>query len=176
MAEESFDCSMAFVLKAEGGYVDNPADPGGATNMGITLRALSDWRGTAVTKNDVLHLSTDEAEAILGARYWNSTHCGQMPPGVDLMLFDCAVNTGVSRAAKMLQAIAAVDQDGSIGPITLADVAKFPALDTIERMANLRATFYRSLPTFKTFGHGWLNRVASVQAIASILATSPPTK
>jgi lysozyme family protein len=172
MAETSFDPAMAFVLKAEGGYVDNPRDPGGATNMGITLRTLSDWRGTTVTKAQVKSLPKDEAEAILGAHYWNSTHCGQLPAGVDLMVFDAAVNMGVGTSAKMLQAAVGADQDGSIGPMTLAAVAQFQPFEIISDLKDRRTAHYRSLSTFEVFGRGWLNRVASVYLLATTLATA----
>jgi lysozyme family protein len=170
MADPSWDSCLAFVLSAEGGYVDDPQDPGGATNMGITLSELSVWRHTAVTKADVQALTSTEAAAIYRANYWNATRCPDMPPGVDLMVFDAAVNNGTGRSAKFLQQAVDVAQDGSIGPATLTAVAAAPVAPLITALASERTAFYQSLSTFSRFGAGWLARVKGATALADHLA------
>lgn len=162
----NFDVAVALIFELEGGYVDNPLDPGGATNMGITLRTLTAWRGTAASKADVKALTKDEATAIYGAYYWNATHSALLPAGLDVMVFEGAVNLGPARSSKMLQAVVGTDQDGSIGPITLAATKTKNTVMCIEALASVRIDFYRSLSTFSTFGKGWLNRVSSVRALA----------
>jgi len=168
--DSAFDTAIAFVLSVEGGYVDNPLDPGGATNMGITLRTLALWRGTAVTKAAVKALTVGEATAIYGAHYWNAAHCAYLPLGLDLLVFDGAVNLGPGRSSKMLQAVAGAEQDGSIGPLTLAALAPKDHLMCIESIVSLRNDFYRSLSTFHTFGKGWLARTAAARVKALQLA------
>lgn len=169
MADTNWNTCLAFVLSAEGGYVDDPLDPGGATNLGITLAELSAWRHTAVTKADVQALTTTEAGAIYRANYWNATRCADLPSGVDLMVFDSAVNNGTGRSAKFLQQAAGVTQDGSIGPATLAAVAAIPPATLIAALQSERSAFYHSLSTFSHFGAGWLARLQKADALATQL-------
>lgn len=166
MAEANWDACLAFVLAAEGGYVDDPMDPGGATNLGITLQVLSIWRHTAVTKADVQALTRNEAGAIYRANYWNAERCSDLPAGVDLMVFDAAVNMGIGRAAKFLQTVVGVTADGSIGPQTVAATAAKAPVDVVNGLAAARLLFYQGLPTFDHFGHGWTARVNNAKAHA----------
>jgi lysozyme family protein len=174
MADANWNSCLAFVLAAEGGYVDDPQDPGGATNLGITLDELSQWRHTAVTKADVQELTRDEAAAIYRTSYWNATRCSDLPSGVELMVFDAAVNNGTGRAAKFLQAAVGATPDGSIGPITLAAVAAADAMALITALASERSAFYHTLSTFDHFGAGWISRVQRATALAKQLATPAP--
>lgn len=94
MARETFAACLSETLAHEGGYVDHPKDPGGATNMGITQAALSDWRDRPVSRFEVRTLTRVEADAIYRARYWNAVRGDDLPPGLDLVAFDGAVNSG----------------------------------------------------------------------------------
>jgi len=170
MADANWNTCLAFVLASEGGFVDDPLDPGGATNMGITLDVLSQWRHTAVTKADVQALGKDEAGAIYRANYWNATRCSDLPSGVDLMVFDAAVNLGCGRSAKFLQGAVGAAQDGSIGPATLALVAAAVPLTLITALSAARVAYYQSLSTFNHFGAGWTARVQRAVALANQLA------
>ncbi|MEO7224254.1 MAG: glycosyl hydrolase 108 family protein, partial [Devosia sp.] len=111
------------ILKYEGGYVDHPEDPGGATNLGITHKTLARWRKIApwwkLPKTDVRALGRDEATRIYDASYWQRVRGAELPDGRDLTLFDYAVNSGPVRAVKALQALLKVKADGWIGPLTL---------------------------------------------------------
>src|SRR3954447_9587673 len=102
MARDAFANCLAFVLEEEGGYSDMPGDPGGATNMGITRATLADWRGAPVSKDDVLSLERDEAAAIYRRRYWDAIRGDELPAGLDLALFDDAVNSGPRMAVRDL--------------------------------------------------------------------------
>lgn len=161
-----FQACLAEVLKHEGGYVDHPADPGGATNRGITFATLADWRGTAITKDDVRNLTVAEAGAIYRKNYWDKVRGDALPPGVDLATFDAAVNSGPARAAKWLQQALGVAQDGAIGPLTLAAVAKAEPAALVGEICDARMAFLRSLSTWPTFGKGWTRRVDEVRAAA----------
>ena len=161
-----FKSCMSVVLREEGGFVDNPADPGGATNMGITLRTLSDWRHAPASVEDVRDLSVDEAERIYRANYWNAMRCDSLPAGVDLMVFDFGVNAGPEESIRSLQRAAGVPADGRLGPETLAAVSRMNPADLTSRLADERLDFYRGLSTFSTFGAGWTRRVDEVKADA----------
>ena len=174
MTAANFNSCLAFVLSAEGGYVDDPLDPGGATNLGITLRVLSEWRHTAVTKVDVQNLTRDEAGAIYRARYWTVVHGDDLPAGVDLMVFDAGVNLGPGRSARMLQAAVGAAEDGAIGPETLRAVeGHHDPSDLISKLANAREAYYQSLPTFSHFGAGWTARVNRVKQLALRMTGAP---
>ena len=171
-ADDRFAACLPLLLKHEGGYVDHSEDPGGATNLGVTLGTLQDWRGGIVTKADVKALTKADVAPIYREKYWWPAACDRLPPGVDYMVFDLAVNSGVSRAKRYLQEAAGVVADGKIGPITLNAIHKAGAREIITRMAARREAFYRGLSTFPTFGKGWLRRLREVTAHALKLAAA----
>ncbi|WP_431268574.1 glycoside hydrolase family 108 protein [Dankookia sp. P2] len=111
-----FDLCVQVVLAKEGGFTDDPADPGGATQMGITARTLAAWRGRPVTAEDVRNLSPEEAKEIYRAQYWNLMRCEDLPRGVDLAVFDFGVNAGPGTAVKALQRAIGTVPDGAVGP------------------------------------------------------------
>jgi hypothetical protein len=159
----NFDRCVAVTLAYEGGFVDDPADPGGATNFGITKRTLEAYFGYAVSVDDVRNLSSSTAIAIYRANYWNQMRCGDLPAGVDLMVFDYGVNSGPATAIKALQGLVRVEQDGSIGPQTLGAVANATPMSLVNGLAQTRMNYLRGLPTFAQFGDGWTRRVTDVQ-------------
>jgi lysozyme family protein len=115
-------------------------------------------------------LTPDMVAPLYKAKYWDKVYGDKLPHGVDLCVFDCAVNSGVSRAAKLLQRAVGVDDDGVIGNMTLtACEAVSPDL-IIQRFSEERLAFLQALPTFATFGKGWSRRVAEVEAQAQNLA------
>lgn len=175
MASESFGPALTCVLAQEGGYSDHPDDPGGATMMGITRATLAAWRGVPVTKADVRALTRDEAAAIYRVRYWNAVRGDDMPAGLDLAVFDFAVNSGASRAARSLQRALGVTVDGLIGPETLAAAVAKPAPETIKAICAGRRAFLERLSTFPVFGRGWTRRVQEIEATALKLALPPST-
>lgn len=182
MADTRFDLCLAHVLRHEGGYVDHPADPGGATNMGITIKTLARWRQVSpwwdLPKAEVKELSHGEAGRIYRALYWTACQAGDLPPGIDLAVFDYAVNSGPDRAIRTLQAALGVIVDGRVGPLTIAAARKADAARIINAVCDRRLGFLRALKTFPTFGRGWTSRVASVRAaaLAAAPATHPPSQ
>lgn len=165
-----FDTALAEILRHEGGYVDHPSDPGGATNRGVTLGTLSDWLGRPATKTEVRALTVADVAPIYRARYWNAVKADDLSPGVDLMVFDLAVNSGPSRAAKFLQEVVGATADGVIGPATVAKANAMNPADVIAGMRARRERFYRGLATFPTFGKGWMRRLDDVTAKAKEMA------
>ncbi|PWE16322.1 hypothetical protein DDZ18_12925 [Marinicauda salina] len=166
----AFEHALDHVLEWEGGFVDHPDDPGGATNMGITLRTLADWRGGDASVSDVRALTRDEAAAIYRARYWDAAHCGAMPAPIGFLTFDGAVNHGVGRAVKLLQRAVGVPDDGLVGPVTLGAANAADPGRIVEETAARRMAFYAGLSSFDTFGLGWSRRLMSALARAVRLA------
>ena len=157
---------LDLILGHEGGYVDHPDDPGGATNMGITHATLAAWRGAPVSRDDVRAMGRDEAGEIYRANYWNALNCDALPKGVDLVLFDFGVNAGVGRAAKLLQGIVGVTRDGQVGPITLAATRAMDAVHVVDAFSEGRMDHYRALHHWPTFGKGWSRRTREVRETA----------
>ena len=157
--EVNFEPSVTFTFQEEGGFVDNPDDPGGATNLGITLATLDDWENADLPISAIRSLQRPLAEQIYHKNYWLKMDCGLLPSGVDLMVFDSGVNVGPRRAIEQLQDALVVTVDGQIGPVTLAAAARMSAHELIADMALIEQHYYRSLANFPVFGRGWLARV-----------------
>ena len=157
--KENFKESLAQVLKHEGGYVDHPADPGGATMKGITLATFSAFKKKAMTKDELRAISDADVETIYKTGYWDAMRCDELAAGVDLLAFDMAVNKGVGRAARLMQQAAGVKDDGALGPRSMEAINKMPAKDLIVKVSEGRRDFYKGLKTFPVFGRGWLRRV-----------------
>jgi lysozyme family protein len=170
MANDRFEKCLGEVLRHEGGYVDHPSDPGGATNMGITHKTLARWRKispwTDLPKSSVAALKRDEAALIYRANYWNPCRAGDMPAGVDLALFDFAVNSGPDRALRTLQAALGVAADGEVGPVTLAAIRAADPKTLVNDLCDRRLAFLQRLSTFAVFGRGWTRRVSEIRAVA----------
>lgn len=170
MAAANFERALALVLVHEGGYVDHPKDPGGATNLGITIGTLSAWLGRPATKAEVRALTAATVAPIYRRNYWDAIRADELPAGVDYCAFDFAVNSGRKRGAMSLQRAVGVADDGAVGKITLAAAAGKPAAQTIERICADRLAFLRRLSTWPTFGKGWSSRVEGVRAEALAMA------
>jgi lysozyme family protein len=174
MAAASFDRCLGWILLREGGYVDDPADAGGATNMGITRATLAGWRGASVTAEDVRALTRDEAGAIYWARYWIPIRGDDLPAGVDLVCLDAAVMSGTGRAARMLQQAVGAEPDGAIGPLTLAAAGAADPEAVILAVSQAREDFYRAIarrdPSQQRFLKGWIARVDLTRGQALVQA------
>ena len=174
MPPSRFDLCLQAVLHHEGGFVDDPVDRGGRTNMGITQGTYDGYRSDrGLNTADVKDITRGEVREIYFDRYWNPMRCGQMPVGLDRVVFDAGVNSGVRRAGKWLQmalGLSAGDIDGVIGQKTLhyvADVVSANDVDrTIDRFMDQRRQFLQDLivrdPRQQKFARGWENRCCSV--------------
>lgn len=172
MTEQArFARCLVEVLRHEGGYVDHPRDPGGATNKGVTQRVYDAYRKrTGLPKRSVRQIEPGEVNNIYRADYWLNAACDRLPAGLDYMVFDTAVNMGVSRACKYLQTAAAVKPDGIIGPVTLNALKKYDPRVLIDLIFSQRKDFYTSSPNFDAFGRGWMSRLRDVRAKAEFWA------
>lgn len=155
-----FEDALKILLAQEGGYSNHPRDSGRATNLGITKRTLAEWRKRAVTDADVRNLRVTDVEPIYRANYWDTCRCSELPDGIDLLVFDCAVNQGPGRAKRLLQKTLGVVEDGILGPVTMAQLKRASRARLIDEFAARRAVHYASLQP--TFHLGWFRRLIEV--------------
>ncbi|MGE0278347.1 MAG: glycoside hydrolase family 108 protein [Nitrospiraceae bacterium] len=165
-----FDDALAFVLKAEGGYVNDPVDRGGATNMGVTQATYDAYRNAkGLSPLAVSKITNLEVEDIYRTRYWDECQCDSLPWPVSLVVFDAAVNHGPHRAKQFLQQAAAVTADGKIGPQTRAAIAAMPADTLVNNFLWYRLQYYRDISKGdqQKFLRGWLTRTLHLRTAAS---------
>lgn len=148
----NFDTAFDRLLGAEGGYVNNPDDPGGETNWGISRRAYPDL--------DIRNLTRDNAKLIYRRDFWNRIHADSLPSSVAFQTFDFAVNSGINTAVRYLQRAIGVADDGYWGPITQAAVAAADESDIIMRLNGLRLDFMTRLSNWPNASRGWSRRIA----------------
>jgi lysozyme family protein len=168
--QENWDDSFAAVLKHEGGFVNHPKDPGGMTNLGVTKAAWEGYVGKPVDETFMRKLTPEVVKPFYKAMYWDKIKGDQLPNGVDYAAYDLAVNSGVGRAAKFLQTIAGVTADGVLGPKSMGAIRECNPEQMVDALCDMRLDFLKRLPTFDTFGKGWLIRVADVKAKATGMA------
>lgn len=178
----NFDRCLAETLAHEGGWADDPRDAGGATMKGITFATYRAWKKRPITKAELRNISDAEVAAIYRQNYWDAVRGDDLPSGLDLVAFDAAVNSGVSRGAKWLQSALGVTADGMIGPQTIAAAQQAHPEAVIDRAISARLAFLRVAKNTKTgallwptYGKGWTRRVESVRetAIAMSKVTTP---
>jgi lysozyme family protein len=170
MSASSYDEALARLLVHEGGYSNHPSDPGGPTNYGITIRdARAYWKQDA-TAADVRNLPLAVAKSIYRTKYWAALRCDELPAGVDYAVFDYGVNSGIGRAARVLQRLLGLADDGIVGPRTLATAACADASRLIDAICDERLAFLQGLRTWPVFGNGWGRRVREVRATARAIA------
>jgi lysozyme family protein len=169
--KNSWDRAFDMVIAHEGGYVDHPNDPGGATNLGCTQAVWEQFVGHKVTKDDIKALTREDVKPLYKKRYWDAIYGDALPAGLDYCLFDCAINSGVGRAAKFIQQIVGVPADGAIGNNTIAAISQIAPITLINEFSDKRQSFLESLPTFGTFGKGWTKRVLEVRNKSLDMAT-----
>lgn len=155
------------IIRREGGYTDNPNDRGKATNFGITMATLAAWRGAPVTEVDVSLLTESEARSIYIKRYFQDPGFDKVL-GEDLqaILLDSAVNHGPKQAVKLLQRALGVNDDGKLGPVSLAAVPHIDQRRMVLKVLAQRVRLYGSIithdPSQAVFAKGWSSRVAEL--------------
>jgi lysozyme family protein len=173
MSKLNFPNVLKKTLVHEGGYVDHPDDPGGATNYGITHRTLASHRGVrSVSKTHVKNISMEEVEAIYRKHYWIAVRGDELPDGFDLVVFDAAVNSGPKRGIQWFQAGLGVKRDGQLGPHSMGQaMGTVDGVGVIKRACKARMSFLQGLRHWKTFGKGWSRRVIAVEVDAVLMYT-----
>lgn len=148
-----FTQAVQIIFELEGGYVNDPHDRGGETKWGISKRQYPTL--------DIANLTKAGAADIYLRDYWVPTRCDELPAHLRLPVFDCAVNQGVETAAKILQGLVGVAQDGRMGPVTLAAVRSYRG-DLRHHYHAKRTAAYVSYKQFDRYGKGWLHRLVKV--------------
>lgn len=157
---QNFDITTKWLLVHEGGFVDHPKDPGGATNKGITQKTYDGFRRRKdLSLRSVRHITQEGVMEIYKTQYWDGIHGDLLPSGLDYAVYDFAVNSGPSRAVRFLQEILGVKADGIMGNITLGAIEKRSTKDLIVELCQRRLAWVRTLKTFATFGKGWTRRI-----------------
>jgi len=170
MIDDLFPPCLSAVLAVEGGFVDDPQDPGGMTNLGVTAGAWQGWVGHAPSQAEMRALTPDVVGPFYRANYWRAVNGDALPPGVNLVLFDHAVNAGAGRAGRLVQALIGAVQDGNIGPRTLEALQQWVGSHSlgaaVHQLMDGRRAFYQSRPGFPRFGQGWINRCTAIEMSA----------
>lgn len=173
MAADNRGPAISLILDTEAGYTNHKDDPGGPTNLGCTLKTIEAWRGHPCTIEDVKALVRDEAAQIYGVQYADKIMFNDLPRGLDYCVLDAAVNSGPSRAVKLLQqslGMADEEIDGILGVHTLSAVKEAPPRALIATYCDARLAFMRTLKNWSTFKNGWSARVRGVKQDSLTLA------
>jgi lysozyme family protein len=174
---ENWDKSFDMVIAHEGGFTNDERDPGnklpdgrkGSTMLGCTQANWEKYIGHTVTQDDMKALKKEDVKPLYKRDYWDAVRGDDLPAGVDYAVFDFAINAGPAAARKMIQKALGVTADGSIGPATMKAIQEAEGKELLDKFSHSKEAFYKSLPTFQTYGKGWLKRVADVQTSASTM-------
>jgi len=175
MTSENFRKALPFILKFEGGYVNHPADPGGATNRGVIQNTYNTYRKRkGLPKQSVRHITLDEVEDIYYSMYWktNKFDLDELPFKLAQTVFDWHVNSG--RGITTLQQVLGVSADGVMGHKTLNEVKYWESKDKLDELIkkynDFRETRYRAWGkgAQSVFLRGWLNRLNAVRKLTEV--------
>lgn len=171
--EHSYHDAMLIELKFEGGKDDDPIDPGGRTNQGVIQREFSGWlRKNGKPNRDVFTMTDDERDAIYWENYGVKIRFNELPPGVDVIVLDGAINSGPSQSVKWVQRALGLSPDGTLGNVTMQAILDYPDHDDlIAKVLERRLAFLQSLKTFYHFGKGWTSRVNQLKRIGQAWAS-----
>lgn len=164
---DQYDTALAFVLKHEGGKSNDPHDPGGRTNQGITQAAYDtyrQWKG--LKTRDVFDMSNSERDTIYCRDYWIAISASQLPHAIAIFGFDAAVQHGVHESIVLLQQAAGVTSDGDMGPVTLGAINGSNTHHLLQEYGARRMHYYGDLSEFSRYGLGWSRRMIDCYSLA----------
>ena len=173
----NWDKSFDAVIAHEGGFTSDERDPGnklpdgrkGSTMLGCTQANWEAYVGHKVTWDDMKALTKEDVKPLYKKNYWDAVKGDDLPSGVDYAAFDFAINAGPGASKRMIQRALGVAADGAIGPMTMQAIKSANPKEFLQKFSDAKTAFYQSLPTFPTYGKGWLRRVADVQQLASTM-------
>ncbi len=176
--DRNFARALPLVLMHEGGFVHHPDDPGGATNKGVALATFRAYVKPNGTVAELKAITDEQVATVYYRHYWAAVNAQALPSGIDYAVFDFAVNSGPARAAKYLQAILGVEQDGRVGPKTIAAAKTRDARDIVNGLCDARLAFLKRITSggkrlWDTFGKGWDRRVSDVRRDALLMVGYP---
>ncbi len=173
--KSTYDKAMARVLEDEGGYSNDAGDPGGPTKYGITIHDVRSYLKPNATAADVKKLTVTQAKDIYAKHYALPIRYDDLPAGVDYAVFDYGINSGVSRAVRLLQTLVHAHVDGKVGDETIKDTLAQDPKQLINKIYDGREKFLRGLSSFRIFGKGWMRRTSGGRKAALAMAqVSPP--
>ncbi len=154
----NFDEAFDRLIGHEGGYSNHPSDPGGETMWGVTARVarVNGYQG------DMRALPRDLAKAIYRKAYWLAVKADDLPERVRFDVFDAAVNSGTTQAAKWLQRAVGVPDDGMVGAQTIGAARAANPEVVVRRMLGQRLRFMAGLTNWPAFSRGWARRIADL--------------
>lgn len=156
----SFDTAIERVLAVEKGYVNDPSDPGGETNWGISKRSYPNI--------DIKNLTKDGATAIYKRDFWDVIDADKLPSSVVYQLFDFAVNSGIQTAIRYFQRVLKVADDGHYGPVSKQAASEMNECDMLLNLVAERLDFMTRLKNWPNAGKGWCNRMVENLHYAAI--------
>jgi len=148
---------LDLILKSEGGWVNNPKDPGGETNLGVTKVVWEEWVGHPV--ESLKKLTKEDVAPLYEQKYWRPCYGEVLPRGLDFLVFSMGINAGTGRSVKLFQSSLGCLADGIIGPKTRELISTSDVSKLIAKFSEARREYYKALKTFPIFGKGWLSRV-----------------
>lgn len=165
-----FNACYIKTLEFEGGKDDDPMDPGGRTAYGIIQTEYNKWRRkNGLPTRDVWRISESEKQTIYWENYWVPLKCEELPAGIDFVMYDYGVNSGIGRAIRHAQKVLGVSVDGKLGPITLGALKAANPTKFIDDLDNLRLSYLEGLSIWYRFGRGWSRRVKEGREYAKSL-------
>jgi uncharacterized protein (TIGR02594 family) len=174
---QPFNACVLLVLHDEGGNDDDPDDPGGRTSRGITQTDWNSWLKTHPSlAADVFQAPQDQIVAIYHEKYWNKLSCDSLPAGVDYVVFDYGVLSGIAQSSNVLQGYVGAAVDGEIGPQTIAATAKADVATLINQISDERIAHMQQSPVWSKYGKGWTARVQRARAAALAMASAAPAR
>lgn len=171
MVASNYGAALKRVLAHEGGYSNHPADPGGATMRGVTQRVYDAFRSrSGRSKQSVAKIDDNELQTIYREQYADKVRFADLSAGVDYVVFDGAVNSGVSQSVKWLQRTVGVKADGIMGAVTLDAVRQREPSAVINGYCDRRLAMLKTLKHWRQFKNGWTSRVEGSRAAALEMA------
>lgn len=169
-----FSECLTETLKWEGGWSNHKDDPGGPTMRGVIQRVYDAWRHrNGLPKRSVRNIEEHELQAIYRENYWQLVRGDELPPGVDLCVFDYGVNSGPSRSISHLQEVLGVKIDGFMGPVTLDAVNAADPVEIVNKLCARRRKFVRQIKTYHVFGKGWNRRIDGIEQVSCAMCELP---
>jgi lysozyme family protein len=169
--QSTYEICLPLLLAHEGGYTNHPSDPGGPTNFGITIDDYRRYVKPDATAADVRAMKLSEAKSIYRSKYWDAQRCDELPAGVDYVIFDFGVNSGIARSGKVLRRMLALPEKSGPDAAITAALASDPKR-LIVSICDERLRFLQSLKTWPVFGTGWGRRVGEVRSAALAMAAN----
>ena len=166
--QNNFQECLELVLKSEGGWVNNPQDPGGETNLGVTKRVWEEYVGHPV--DSLKKLTKEDVAPLYEQKYWRPCYGEVLPRGLGYLCFSFGINAGCGRSVKLLQQSLGLIPDGIIGPRVMQKLRESNIADVIKGFSESRREYYKSLKTFPIFGKGWIARTDREEQEALMMA------